>query len=37
MEGIARGDYDGAAFVQYLVNYEDTSMGHVVLSFGTVG
>jgi hypothetical protein len=24
-EGIARGDYDGARFVQYLVNYEDTA------------
>jgi uncharacterized phage protein (TIGR02218 family) len=37
MEGIARGDYDGAKFVQYLINYEDHSMGHVVINFGTIG
>ena len=36
-EGIARGDYDGARFVQYLVNYEDLSMGHVILNAGQVG
>jgi uncharacterized phage protein (TIGR02218 family) len=37
MEGIARGEYDGARYVQYLVNYEDTSMGHVIISSGTIG
>lgn len=36
-EGIARGDYDGARYVQYLVNYEDLTMGHVVLSSGQIG
>jgi uncharacterized phage protein (TIGR02218 family) len=36
-EGIARGDYDGARFVQYLVNYEDLSMGHVVVNGGQIG
>lgn len=36
-EGIARGDYDGARFVQYLVNYEDLSMGHVIINSGQVG
>lgn len=36
-EGIARGDYDGARFVQYLVNYEDLTMGHVILNSGQVG
>jgi uncharacterized phage protein (TIGR02218 family) len=36
-EGVARGDYDGARFVQYLVNYEDLSMGHVILNSGQVG
>jgi len=36
-DGIAHGDYDGARFVQYLVNYEDLSMGHVILNSGQVG
>jgi hypothetical protein len=36
-EGIARGDYDGARFIQYLVNYEDLTMGHVILNAGQVG
>jgi hypothetical protein len=36
-EGIARGDYDGARFVQYLVNYENLADGHVILNSGTVG
>lgn len=36
-EGIARGDYDGARFVQYLVNYEDLTMGHIILNAGQVG
>lgn len=35
--GVTAGDYDGARFVQYLVNYEDTSMGHVILNSGQVG
>lgn len=36
-EAIARGDYDGARFVQYLINYQDHSMGHAVINFGTIG
>jgi uncharacterized phage protein (TIGR02218 family) len=36
-EGIARGDYDGARFIQYLVNYEDLTMGHVIIDSGQVG
>ena len=36
-EGVARGDYDGARFVQYLVNYQNPSDGHAVLNFGFVG
>ncbi len=36
-EGIARGDYDGARFTQYLVNYEDLTMGHVIINSGQVG
>ena len=35
--GIAAGDYDGARFVQYLVNYEDLTQGHVILNAGQVG
>lgn len=35
--GIAGGDYDGAAFVQYLINYMDLSMGHVIVNSGQVG
>jgi len=35
--GIASGNYDGAAFVQYLVNYQDLTMGHVILNSGYVG
>lgn len=36
-EGIARGEYDNATFVQYLVNYEDLSMGAVEVGSGRVG
>ena len=36
-QGIAAGNYDGAAFVQYLVNYMDLSMGHVIINSGRVG
>lgn len=36
--GIQRGDYDGAAFVQYLVNYNDlTSGNHVIINSGYIG
>lgn len=34
---IARGDYDSAEFVLYLVNYMDLTMGHVELLSGQVG
>lgn len=34
---IQRGDYDAARFRQYLVNYADTSMGHVIINTGQVG
>ena len=36
-EGVASGDYDCARFVQYLVNYEDLTMGHVILNAGQLG
>lgn len=36
-EAIERGEYDGAPFVLYLVDYEDLAAGHVILSSGTVG
>lgn len=36
-EGIARGDYDGARFWQYLVNYIDVSQGHTTVNSGRVG
>ena len=36
-EGIARGDYDSARFVQYLVNYEDLTMDFIILNSGQVG
>lgn len=36
-EGIGRGDYDSARFIQYLVNYEDLTMGHIILNSGQVG
>ena len=34
---IAAGVYDFAQYSVYLVNYEDLTMGHVVLSFGQLG
>ncbi|HEU4376275.1 MAG TPA: DUF2163 domain-containing protein [Telluria sp.] len=37
LEGIARGDYDGARFVQYLVNYENLTMGKAILNAGQIG
>lgn len=35
--GIAAGWYDSAAFVQYLVNYMDLTMGHCEINSGQVG
>lgn len=35
--GIAAGWYDDARFVQYLVNYEDLTMGHVIVNSGKIG
>lgn len=37
IEAINRGDYDGARFVQYLVNYLDLTHGHAVVGSGQVG
>lgn len=34
---VARGDYDSAEFVLYLVNYMDLTMGHAELLSGQVG
>lgn len=36
-DGVARGDYDGAAFIQYMVNYVDLTMGHTIINAGTIG
>lgn len=36
-EAIDQGEYDGAPFTLYLVDYEDLTAGHVILSAGTVG
>jgi uncharacterized phage protein (TIGR02218 family) len=37
-DGIAAGNYDGARFVQYLVNYNDLTTGrHVIINTGQVG
>lgn len=36
-DGVTRGDYDDADFVTYLINYEDTSQGHVILQSGRIG
>src|SRR5690625_4694895 len=36
-EGIARGDYDGAAYMHYLVDYEHPEDGSVLMGAGTVG
>jgi uncharacterized phage protein (TIGR02218 family) len=35
--GIAQGLYDSARFVQYLVNYNDLTMGHCIINAGQVG
>jgi hypothetical protein len=38
LDGVARGDYDNARFVQYLVNYNNLTSGqHVILNSGQVG
>lgn len=37
IEGINRGDYDSARFVQYVVNYEAPDHGHGIISGGQVG
>lgn len=37
VDGVQRGDYDGAKFVMYMVNYEDLTMGHAIISAGTLG
>lgn len=37
LAGIAAGDYDSASFIQYLVNYEDLTMGYVEINSGQVG
>lgn len=38
MDAILRGDYDGARFAQYLVNYNRLTPGlHSILSAGTIG
>ncbi len=36
-EDINAGKYDFARYTIYLVNYEDLSMGHIVLKHGTIG
>src|SRR5690625_1737612 len=36
-EGIARGDYDGAAYMHYLIDYEHPEDGFVLVGSGTVG
>lgn len=36
-DGIAAGWYDSAGFIQYLVNYNDLTMGHVIVNSGQVG
>jgi hypothetical protein len=36
-QNIQDGLYDSARFVQYLVNYEDLTMGHAILNGGQVG
>lgn len=36
-EAIERGEYDGASFVMYLVDYQSLSSGHAILSSGTIG
>jgi hypothetical protein len=36
-QGVNRGDYDGARFVQYLINYEALSQGHTIINAGKIG
>ena len=36
-DAIRRGVYDGARFIEYLVDYSDLSKGHATLQSGTVG
>lgn len=36
-DAIQRGVYDGARYVEYLVNYNDLSHGHTIMSSGRVG
>lgn len=36
-DAISRGDYDGASFVQYMVNPYDLSEGHIIVTTGTCG
>jgi len=36
-EAIRRGDYDGAKFMQYMVNPDDLTQGHVIFTTGTCG
>lgn len=36
-DGIQRGDYDCARFVQYMVNVLDLTMGHVIMNAGQIG
>lgn len=37
IEAVNRGDYDGARFVQYLVDYLDLTKGHAEVNSGQVG
>jgi uncharacterized phage protein (TIGR02218 family) len=37
IEAVNRGDYDGARFVQYLVNYKNGSHGHTIIDSGQIG
>lgn len=37
LEAVNRGDYDGARFVQYLVDYLDLTKGHVEINSGQIG
>lgn len=36
-DGIAAGWYDSARFIQYLINYNDLTMGHMIVNSGQVG
>lgn len=37
IQGIESGAYDGAGFVQYMIDYESLSQGHVIINSGRVG